>query len=471
MTPRAWHPSRWPALLTAPVDPLALAAFRVVFGLAMVGWVLKHLHPDLLWSQYVAPRFYFTYPGFDWVQPWSPKAMYTHFYVMGAAALGVALGLFFRLSIILFFVSYSYVFLLDKTPYNNHYWLIILVSGLLILMDAACVLSVDALLWRRRNVRVPQWNLTLLKAQVLLVYFFGGVAKLNADWLLHGLPLRLWLAARADWPVVGPWFSEAWLAQGMSIAGMVFDLSIAPLVLWRRSRGVALVLICGFHTTNQMLFSIGVFHALMLFGSVLFVEPETLRRALRRVLPQADTPSPPLRTWLPAPAVTALVAGYLGIQAVLPFQHLMYPGSMAWTEEGRFFAWQSKARDKAVKGRLSMQDGPEGQPQDVDVERHLSPLQVQQMYRRPDMLWQYAQFLAADRRKVGWQDPIIHAHVEASLNGRPFAPLINPEVNLAAVRDPLWRHAPWILPMPQTDPPAPLAELTRAGDGVKRGVP
>ena len=41
-----------------------------------------------------------------------------------------------------------------------------------------------------------------------MVYVFAGLAKLNADWLLDAQPLRIWLAARSDLPIVGPLLAQ-----------------------------------------------------------------------------------------------------------------------------------------------------------------------------------------------------------------------------------------------------------------------
>lgn len=51
-------------------------------------------------------------------------------------ALGMMLGLCYRLSCVLFLLPYWYVFLLDKTSWNNHSYLYGLVAFQLTFMDA-----------------------------------------------------------------------------------------------------------------------------------------------------------------------------------------------------------------------------------------------------------------------------------------------------------------------------------------------
>ena len=92
---------------------------------------------------------------------------------------------------------------------------------------------------RRARARSPRGWVWLLRFQVGVVYAFAGLAKLQADWLVRALPLRLWLPARADLPLVGRLLGVAATAHVLAIAGAAFDCSIVPLLLWRRTRPVA----------------------------------------------------------------------------------------------------------------------------------------------------------------------------------------------------------------------------------------
>src|SRR6185295_19142266 len=135
--------------------------------------------------------------------------------------------------------------------------------------------------------------LWILRFQVGVVYVFGGIAKLGSDWLIHGEPLRIWLAANAEMPVLGRLFSERWFAIGMSWAGMLFDLSIVPLLSWRRTRPYAYVVACLFHAMTALLFEIGMFPWIMTALATIFFHPSCPRRFIRRVAPSSVTPSGP----------------------------------------------------------------------------------------------------------------------------------------------------------------------------------
>ena len=230
---------------------------------------------------YVQPPFHFTYFGFAWVRPWPPSGMYVHFAVMGLAAAGLCLGLASRLSAFVFFLTFTYAELIEKASYLNHYYFVSLVTLLLATMPCGTELSVDAWLRRRRG-QPPElaraWCYALLRAQLAVVYFFAGLAKLNPDWLLSAEPLGTWLALHADTPLIGPWLASRPAAYLASYAGAVFDLSIPLWLSWRRSRPWAYAVAVAFHVVVWLLFPIGVFSWVMIAAGTCFFEPGWPRR-------------------------------------------------------------------------------------------------------------------------------------------------------------------------------------------------
>src|SRR5688572_32950335 len=154
--------ARWRSKLLAPVDGASLAAFRVMFGLLLAWEVVRYFHYGWIERYYLQPTFFFTYPLFDFLAPWPGWGMYAHFAVLGLLALCIALGLFYRAAAALFWLAFTYVFLLDKTNYLNHFYLISLLSFLLILVPAHQVASLDRLRrFRSAPETVPYWSLFL----------------------------------------------------------------------------------------------------------------------------------------------------------------------------------------------------------------------------------------------------------------------------------------------------------------------
>ena len=186
-----------------PVCGASAAAFRIAFGLLGLVAVCRSAARGWISELYVEPANHFTYAGFGWVQPWPEWGMYAHFALLGLASIGVAVGYRYRLSVIAFFFLFTYVELIDKTLYLNHYYWMSLVSFLMVFMPLHRMASLDA---RRTPIApiVPVWVVWALRAQVGVVYLFAGIAKLNPDWLLQAQPLRIWLYNSGDLPLIGP---------------------------------------------------------------------------------------------------------------------------------------------------------------------------------------------------------------------------------------------------------------------------
>ncbi len=190
----------------APIDIAALVYFRIAFGAIMFWEVQRYLSYGWVGQFYIVPKFQFTYYGLDWIQPWPGDGMYWHFYGLGALALCIVFGFWYRLSAALFFLGFTYVFLLDKTQYLNHLYLVSLVSFLMIFVPAHRAFSIDSI-WGARSETAPAWTLWLLRAQIGIPYFYGGVAKIHGDWL-RGDTMRILLGIRTDFPLIGSWFTD-----------------------------------------------------------------------------------------------------------------------------------------------------------------------------------------------------------------------------------------------------------------------
>ena len=269
-----------------------------------------------------------------------------------------------------------------------------------------------------------------MRAQVGLVYFYGGVAKLNEDWL-RGEPLRSWLADYADWQVVGPFLASEWGVYLFSYGGLLFDLLIVPLLLWKRTRLYAFAGVVAFNVLNAWLFNIGIFPWLMIAASLLFFAPDWPRRwgfGAGKVLDGSTTvdaptgqggesPSPSRAPRLARVATLGLLAGYLGVQVLVPFRHFLYPGNVHWSEEGHRFAWHMKLRDKNAKASFLATDPSGGRTWRVDPSAYLTTWQIGEMASRPDMILQFSHHLAKDLRRQGYGNIEIRADVMASLNG------------------------------------------------------
>jgi vitamin K-dependent gamma-carboxylase len=436
------------ARLFAPVDIASLAFFRVAFGAVMLWEVWRYFNYGWISRYYIEPGFHFTYYGFDWVRPWPGDGMYYHFFALGLLAACIMAGFLYRLSATLFFLGFSYVFLLEQARYLNHFYLVALISLVLIFVPAHRALSLDSLIRPAlRSETVPAWALWLVRAQLAAPYIFGGIAKLNPDWLA-GEPIRTWLAARTDFPVIGSFFTQEWMVYLFAYGGLLLDLLVVPALLWRRTRPFAIVAAFAFHLTNNSLFHIGIFPWFMMAGTLMFLPPHWPRFFLRvwkrprgaaRLYPQAYTGKQKY-------AITCLLGLFMAYQVIMPLRNHLYPGDVAWTEQGHRFSWRMKLRDKEATAVFYATDPVSGRTWKVRTKDYLQSWQKTEMESRPDMILQFAQFLAADFRRQGYDRIQVRAQVMASLNGRPDQLLIDPNADLAAQPQTLMPAA-WILPL------------------------
>lgn len=417
-------------------------------------------------AYWIDPVFHFTYPGFGWVEPWPGVGMYLHFIALGILATFVALGLFYRVSVALFCLVFTYVFLLDQTFYLNHFYLIALISFLMIFVPANRVFSLDAW-WKSRSSgaagssnsgTVPAWGLWILCFQMGVVYFFGGIAKLNGDWF-RGEPMTLWLTPYARAFSV----SEQWLGYIFSYGGLLFDLLIVPLLLWRKTREAAFLLAVGFHVANAGLFPIGVFPWFAIASTTLFLDPSWPRDAIRSLSRRSEEPeedpaeSAPERRVAPSrgfgglgtqrKVIVGLLAVFVAVQVLVPLRHFLYPGNVNWSNEGSRFAWHMMIRDTYVEEAVFRVENPDnGASFEVDPGYFLTDVQALRITFYPDMVLRTAHQMSDDLRAQGFEDVEIHAELDVSLNGREPQPLVDPRMDLAAQPVSL-APAPWILPL------------------------
>ena len=441
LNPWAARMLRHPAV-NGPVDGASLAVFRIGFGLLMFVESVVYLWNGWARDLYVAPAFHFAFPGCGRVPPWPGEGMVYSFIAMAAASLLVALGLFHRAAAGVLFALLVHVFLIDAAEYLNHLYLICLLAFLVVIAPVHRVWSLDALRSRGPSVRtIPMAWVWLLRIQVGIPYFFGGIAKLNGDWL-RGEPMRMWLARRVDFPWVGTWFTEEWVVYLFSYGGLLLDLAFVPLLLWKRTRLVAYGLVLVFNGMNAWLFDIGIFPWMMMAASLIFFPPDWPRFGKRGKTAVSVSPRPVSRP------VLAGMALWVAVQLLLPFRHWVYPGDVAWTEEGHMFSWRMKLRDKqAGEMTFRVRDPESGHEWGIEPGDFLTPRQKVRMAGQPDMIHQFAIHLAEEYRREYGMEVEVRVDAIVSLNGGKAAPLIEPEVDLAAQPRDLGCR-PWITRRP-----------------------
>jgi len=448
-------------LISGPRPIAPLVTFRILFGGLMMAGALRFMASGWVERLYAEPKLFFKFYGFEWVETFGRGGMYVLYSLIALSAAMIMLGLFYRLAALVFFLAFTYSELIDLTNYLNHYYLACLLALLMIFLPAHRRFSLDV--WRRPGLavtHVPGWAIHILMLQVGIVYFFAGFAKLNPDWLFRAMPLAVWLPAKAHWPVLGPWFEQGWIAYAFSWAGAFYDLSISFWLLWRPSRPFAYMAVLAFHLLTKLFFNIGLFPFIMIFSTLIFFSPAFHERLLGLA---GYRPGRELRLYrFPAPGRALLrpaLAAYFAFQLLFPLRYLLYPGDVLWTEQGYRFSWRVMLVEKAGQATFFIHDPCSGHKAEVDNSRYLAAFQEKQMAIQADMILQYAHFLEREyRREYGLDSVKVTVDCFVALNGRASRPFIDPEVDLAQIRDG-FRHKEWILPFRGKARPY-VAELT-----------
>lgn len=428
-----------------------LVVFRIIFSLMLFCSIIRFWTKGWIEELYIRPSFFFSYYGFEWIKPLGAYT-YVLFAVCAVAALLVALGFFYRPASILLFLSLTYIELMDKTTYLNHYYFVSLICFLLIFLPANAYFSADA--WRRSKsfTHVPRFTIDVLRVMMAILYFYAGLAKVNSDWLLHAQPLSTWLPAKNTLPVLGPFFNKLWVAYFFSWFACLYDLTIPFLLSWKKTRLWAFGAVIVFHVLTAILFPIGMFPYIMIVSALIFFPPSFHKKLINRLrlfFPFRNTPPEIPATFAFAKKTGKWLKGgliiFVGLQLLLPFRYALYPGELFWTEEGYRFSWRVMLMEKAGYTVFTVKDKSTGKQVQIDNTEYLTPLQEKQMSFQPDMILEFAHHIAADYRSKGWKAPAVFAESYVTLNGRPGDQFINPSVNLAAEKE-SFRHKTWIIP-------------------------
>lgn len=441
--------------LEAPWDLAGLAVLRVLFGLMMAFGLTRFVVKGWVERVLIEPTFFFKYPGFEWVSVASPAVLYSIFALTAVAALAVALGCFYRFAIVAFAVGFGYLQLLDVSLYLNHYYLVLVLTGIFICLPLNGQLSIDA--WLRpalRRATFPAWATLLLRVQLSVVYLFAALAKAHPDWLFYGQPLTLWMRARTELPLIGSLLDNPGIGLAMSWAGFLYDLTIWIFLWWRRTRGLAYGAVVVFHGLTWAFFEIGMFPIIMIVSTTVFFDPSWPRRLLGRrdrlAVPSYPRPG---RTG-PHPLTLAALSLFVIAQVSLPLRHFFFLGDVLWNERGMRFGWKVMVREKNGSVTYLVTAGTPPRQREVSAMDYLTWRQFSDISGQPDLILQLGRHIAWDLERRGF-GPIhaISVDAQVSLNGRPPQPLVDPNVDLRTVLD-SHRYGRWLLPGPKTPPPA-----------------
>lgn len=463
---RSWK--SFVSLMCRPMDPASLGVTRILFGFLMVLDIPQERglgHADIRFGEDVC-----FFPFFNFLQPPPLQWTFVMYGIMWMGAFGLMIGFLYRLSCLLFLIPYWYLFLLDKTVWNNHSYLYGLISILFFLCDAHRYCSVDGL-WRKkiRNSHVPLWNYTLFRFQVFLVYFYAGLKKIDFDWMFGYSMTNL---------------SKKWVFDPfrliltddqidlylVHLSGLTLDLTAGFLLFFDKTRPLAFFFVGSFHFMNSQMFSIGMFSYTMLATLLIFcyadwprslfcklpqwvkvvsplgevaqtstcciynkedIKPEDKKKNKEKdtCTPSPKTP-PPISPGYNHQLCTLVVMFYIIIQLFLPYSHGLTKGYNNWTNGLYGYSWDMMVhRWNTQHVRITYVKKDTGEvgylaPDAFSNERH------SRWSSHGDMVKQYGTCLAEKLKKYELDNIELYFDVWKSLNHRFQQRMFDPRVNI-----------------------------------------
>ncbi|MEM9325529.1 MAG: HTTM domain-containing protein [Bacteroidota bacterium] len=423
------------------VDNSRLVLFRIGFGLLAMAESWGAIFTGWVRRAFIDVDMTFPFFGFEWLQPLPGYGMYFYYLLMGLSALFIALGFYYRWSTAIFFLLWTGSYLMQKTHYNNHYYLLMVMSFIMILIPAHKANSLDVRFGRvREESRCAFVYIWIWIAQVVIVYLYAAINKVYPDWIA-AKPIEIWFASKSDYPVIGPLLAQRWFQYTIAYGGIFYDGIVVFLLSFHRTRMLGFLGSVTFNLFNSFVFHIGIFPYLMILLSSLFYPGDRIRAKFfpkRKPVQEQDRLFP---KWS-----TLVVLIFLAIQVIIPLRHWVIPGDVLWTEEGHRLSWRMMLRAKQGSGYFLVKDGQSGDEMKVSGYEHLTRKQASKVRSHPDMTWQFAQYLKKIYEDKGWKDVEVYAHVTVTVNGGPETSIADPNVDLAKVRWNYFWHNQWITP-------------------------
>jgi hypothetical protein len=434
-------PGKIHSFLNAKISAAPLISFRLIFGALMIFSTLRFMWLGWIEDHYLNPVFQFKYWGFEWVERLSATGLYTVHFLMILSALGIMFcrGLAYTLSAIILFLAFTYTELLDLTYYLNHYYFVSLICLLLIFMPSQVSPFFDL-----STQQVKRSAIFLLKVQIAILYVYAGLAKMNYDWLIEALPLKIWIPANDKLPIIGPFFTLSFTPHLFSWIGMLYDTFIVIFLVYRPTRILAYITVIIFHALTGFMFQIGVFPLVMIGIATIFFSDEWHQKFVRFFI-RLKNPKPLIAdVFVRKNVLNYLLAAFLIFQIIFPWRFLFYQGNLFWAEEGYRFSWRVMLMEKAGTATFYVKDTQTGREGIVANSEFLNPHQEKQMAMQPDMILQFAQFLGKHYENRGVHKPEVRAEVYVTLNARPSRLLIDPDRDLMNERD-TFKAKDWII--------------------------
>lgn len=373
-------------LLFQAASVYPIVALRLAFGFSMFLWALMMMFSGRVSAIYSPQLIHIPYRGLEWVQPLPVWAMYGVFTGIALSALALGAGWFFRRSAFVFTLLFAYAALIDQASYLSYYYFVLLLAVMLLLSPAHRNFSIDLI--RKPEIRIdyiPRWLLLAFQLQVAMVFFFAGMAKLNADWLFSGAQMSSWVnnsIEQLGWSLHIP----GWLPMVFSWMMLLFDFIIPHFLFDQRTSYRAFWVVLMVQTIGFILLPTGIFPLLMILACTVFLPAERIHNFFSRVAYflydvfefKGDVFQPGGNFMLQFKVrflFPLLALMFIGIQVFAPVVMYLQIGSVRWANSAFHFSAEMPINTRFTDLQFYSKNTLTGQIDRIDVEQLLTPEQ------------------------------------------------------------------------------------------------
>jgi len=415
--------------LYKPASLYPLVALRIAFGFTMSAWGILMILSGRVSEVFSRQVVRFPYEGLEWLQPLPFWGMIAVFLLISVSAVMLAAGWFFRVAATVFTLLFAYVSFIDKASYLSYYYLVMLLAVMLTFSPAHRLFSIDLI--RKPSLRVdyvPNWLLLVFKVQVIMVFFFAGMAKLNSDWLYSGIQVSLWLqdiaqAVGLNSSVIA---SNGWFAIGLSWLLVIFDFLLPHFLIDPKTSTRAFWTVVLVQMLAMILLPTGIFPLLVVLSCTIFLPAEKIHRLVSGISYflfdvfqfKGDVFKPggsymlEFRRKRLLPTVALL---FLAAQVMLPVVMYLNMGSFRWADTAFHFSWDVRINHHRNSLVFYKVDKATGSTIPISVDKFLTPIQQQRMSEDPIMVKSFIRQLKETPELATSE---IEAHSCISVNGR-----------------------------------------------------
>ncbi len=422
------------------VNSICLELFRILLGFCLVFETFRLY--KILQSYYINPEFLFKFPLFEFVKPFPFPILLAILTSMFLASCGILLKVFYKVSLVIFLVFYSYFFLLDCSHYNNHYYLVILILFLLVIIPQNG--NLRTFIKTNEAPTASLWGIWVLRFQILVVYFYGGIAKLHFDWINGDVMNAVFNQNPNQIPFFFPFSIENSVLL-YTYGGIIIDLFVAPLLLMKKTRWLAFFVLVAFHLSNAYSLNIGIFPYFMIAACILFWNGDQLQSLLKR--PKVKTSENPFARESSISIYNQmypiLLSSYIGFQLLFPLRHYLISNNVDWTGQGKFFSWRMKMPHKSLEQfEIFTFDKKTGEEYKPNI--NITGEQLNAFVYYPTLLPQFLDALVEKIDGKQKEDIQFKLNVKVSMNGKNAQTVYSQSYNFSDAELELFKDNKWI---------------------------